>query len=361
MFSMLRSSTMAATSRSRTFRLATSRTRMNASCQGRMLSSVNNNDYDDHIAFLGLGYMGLPMAVNLATKSSNSSSSSSSSVVTVLDLNEFALKTAQEQFQGIQTATSIESIMTATNPPSTIITMLPGDAAVDAVMTELLESTTPDTTTHTIIDCSTVSPTTSRRWHQEFATHDCLFVDAPVSGGVKGAQEATLTFMVGSDEETLENANGGIVRSVLSRMGSRIIPCGGPGTGAVVKLCNNLALAAQMVGICESMNLGEALGVDPVVLANVMNTSTAKSWSCEVNNPHPQVAAVAGSPASKDYQGGFGTKLMLKDLGLAVSAGKEAHVALPLGNMTKELYQLADLRGHGSKDFGVILQFLKGN
>mmetsp|Transcript_25411 Transcript_25411/g.44705 ORF Transcript_25411/g.44705 Transcript_25411/m.44705 type:complete len:117 (-) Transcript_25411:32-382(-) len=115
-----------------------------------------------------------------------------------------------------------------------------------------------------------------------------------------------------------------------------------------------------MVGICEAMNLGEALDVDPKVLADVMNMSTAKSWSCEVNNPHPEVAASTGSPASKDYSGGFGTKLMLKDLGLAVSAGKEAHVALPLGNVTKELYQLADLRGLGDKDFGVILQFLRG-
>ena len=108
------------------------------------------------------------------------------------------------------------------------------------------------------------------------------------------------------------------------------------------------------------MNLGEALGVDPIVLANVMNTSTAKSWSCEVNNPHPLVASQAGSPASNNYQGGFGTKLMLKDLGLAVAAGKEARVALPICSATKELYQLADLHDLGSKDFGVILQFLRG-
>jgi 3-hydroxyisobutyrate dehydrogenase len=91
-----------------------------------------------------------------------------------------------------------------------------------------------------------------------------------------------------------------------------------------------------------------------------MNTSTAKSWSCEVNNPHPQVAAMTGSPASNDYQGGFGTRLMLKDLGLAVSAGKEANVALPIGHVVSELYRMADLRGLGDKDFGVILQFLRG-
>jgi 3-hydroxyisobutyrate dehydrogenase len=143
-------------------------------------------------------------------------------------------------------------------------------------------------------------------------------------------------------------------------MGQRVIACGGPGAGAAVKLCNNLALAAQMVGICEAMNLGDALGVDPVILARVMNTSTAKSWSCEVNNPHPSVAVLSDSPASHNYEGGFGTRLMLKDLGLAVAAGSEAHVALPLGNVTKELYQLADARGLGNKDFGVMLQFLRG-
>lgn len=239
--------------------------------------------------------------------------------------------------------------------PSTVITMLPGDAAVHSVMSVLSSNAPPSTT---FIDCSTVSPATSRQWYDTLAEKNCLFVDAPVSGGVKGAADATLTFMVGSDSETL--AENWMVHSVLSYMGSRIIPCGGPGSGAAVKLCNNLALAAQMVGICEAMNLGEALGVDPTVLASVMNTSTAKSWSCEVNNPHPEVAVATGSPASKNYTGGFGTKLMLKDLNLAVSAGKEAKVALPIGAAVSELYRLADLRGLGEKDFGVILQLLRG-
>jgi 3-hydroxyisobutyrate dehydrogenase len=291
--------------------------------------------------------MGLPMATNLARKSNRS--------VTVFDLNENSLQKAR-QVEGLQTAASIESIIECENPPSTIITMLPGDVALDSVMSAIAfnNNLLPKTT---ILDCSTVSPTTSRQWHDTLGEQDSLFVDAPVSGGVKGATDATLTFMVGSDENTMNKTQ---VHSILSYMGQRIIPCGGPGAGAAVKLCNNLALAAQMVGICEAMNLGEALGVDPNVLADVMNTSTAKSWSCQVNNPHPEVAAKVGSPASKDYVGGFGTKLMLKDLGLAVSAAKEARVALPLGNVTKELYQLADLRGFGDKDFGVILQFLRG-
>jgi 3-hydroxyisobutyrate dehydrogenase len=144
-------------------------------------------------------------------------------------------------------------------------------------------------------------------------------------------------------------------------MGQRVMYCGKSGTGSATKLCNNLALAAQMVGICEAMNLGDALGVDPIVLANVMNTSTAKCWSSQVNNPHPKVAAAIGTgPASNDYKGGFGTKLMLKDLGLATQVAKDLHVGLPITSLSKELYQLADLRGLGDKDFGVLLQFLRG-
>jgi 3-hydroxyisobutyrate dehydrogenase len=291
--------------------------------------------------------MGLPMAVNLA-KTNN---------VLVFDLSEDARSKAQEQ--GLTTADSIASVV---QQSSTLLTMLPGDSAVHSVLEIFSEhcpaNATTTTRTVTVIDCSTVSPSTSRYWHDQLAAQGHVFVDAPVSGGVHGAQNASLTFMVGSSEEGMQST----IAPILKGMGHRVIACGGPGAGAAVKLCNNLALAAQMVGICEAMNLGDALGVDPIVLANVMNTSTAKSWSCEVNNPHPAVASQTNknSPASKDYAGGFGTKLMLKDLSLAVAAGRDARVALPLGTATKELYQLADLHGLGDKDFGVMLQFLKG-
>jgi 3-hydroxyisobutyrate dehydrogenase len=108
------------------------------------------------------------------------------------------------------------------------------------------------------------------------------------------------------------------------------------------------------------MNLGEALGVDPAVLADVMNQSTARCWSSQVNNPHPAVAEVNGSPASRDYEGGFAASLMLKDLGLAVAAGEDANVAMPLTAASKELYRLMQSHGLGTKDFGVMLKFLRG-
>lgn len=117
-----------------------------------------------------------------------------------------------------------------------------------------------------------------------------------------------------------------------------------------------------MAGICEALNLGEKLGVDPVVLASVMNSSTAKCWSSEVNNPHPAVAASMENrpPASNDYVGGFATNLMLKDLNLALQAAQEEHLALPLTSTAKDLYHLAQLYGLGDRDFGVLLSFLRG-
>jgi 3-hydroxyisobutyrate dehydrogenase len=290
------------------------------------------------VGFLGLGNMGLPMAVNLAKREK----------VLAFDLSSKSM--AKSRKSGVMTADSIEEIA---KESSVIFTMLPTCQAVNAAMSTMIPWCGDKTI---FVDCSTVSPTTSCRWHATLQEHGHDMIDAPVSGGVKGAQNASLTFMVGSSSpEALE-----VATALLELMGNRIVQCGGPGTGSATKLCNNLALAAQMVGICEAMNLGEALGVDPVVLANVMNTSTAKCWASEVNNPHPDVASQTGSPASNEYQGGFGTRLMLKDLGLAVDAGKDVRVALPIGTATKELYQMADLRGLGEKDFGVMLQFLKG-
>lgn len=281
--------------------------------------------------------------------------------IVAFDTNTTAISKAQEA--GIQCVESLHDIGEA--DCDVIFTMLPGDAAVDAVLPSLMKNWP-----RIIVDCSTVSPTTSRHWHSQVAQEGgkgSAMIDAPVSGGVKGATDATLTFMVGADHSEADSPYE-TVRPLLELMGHRVVLCGGNGTGAATKLCNNLALAAQMIGICEALNLGEALGVDPVVLSDVMNTSTAKSWSSNICNPHPAAAAniketsdgAISPPASRDYEGGFGTRLMLKDLGLAVSAGQAEGVALPVGAAAKELYRLADLRGHGDKDFGVMLQFLRG-
>jgi 3-hydroxyisobutyrate dehydrogenase len=304
---------------------------------------------DGRVGFIGLGNMGLPMSLRLANNGVK---------VFAFDTNPGACEAASQA--GIQIAESVSQIGQSSDC-DLVFTMLPSCKAVDSVMDNLVQSTPESSRSRVFVDSSTVSPATSRKWHQVWSDKGHGMVDAPVSGGVKGAADGTLTFMVGSQsEEHLNKA-----KPYLEMMGKGVISCGGPGSGAATKLCNNVALAAQMVGICEAMNLGEALGVDPIVLADVMNSSTAKSWSCEVNNPHPAVAAKKGGsglgpPASRDYEGGFATRLMLKDLGLAIASAEDVKVALPVTTASRELYRMAELRGFGQKDFGVLLKFLRG-
>jgi 3-hydroxyisobutyrate dehydrogenase len=318
--------------------------------RSQMLFSTEPDRVRPKIGFIGLGNMGLPMCLNLAH---------ANHTVVAFDVNDDAL--SQAVAGGAHAATEVEEIA---DDCSVIVTMLPGDQAVDSVMSKLL-MIGPSAV---FVDCSTVSPATSRRWNASAGLVGHAWIDAPVSGGVKGAQNATLTFMVGGAPEASPAFQ--TIQPLLLSMGQRVVSCGGPGTGSATKLCNNLALASQMIGICEAMNLGEQLGVDPNILASVMNTSTAKCWSSQVNNPHPAVAAAAAAaeqsggasstPAANNYEGGFGTKLMLKDLALAVAAAEHAGVALPLATTSKELYRLATLRGYGDKDFGIMLQFLRG-
>lgn len=322
--------------------MSVAKTILNSGIQRKALNALisrsTSSVRESKIGFVGLGNMGLPMCLNLVRGNKE---------VLAFDLNEQSLREAE-----IGGAHPVETLEELAEGCSLVVTMLPGCQAVDAVMPTLLKSMPHPSV---FIDCSTVSPSTSRRLNEEAEKHGHALMDAPVSGGVKGAQDATLTFMAGATEDSKAFQSA---KPVLELMGQRVISCGGIGTGAATKLCNNLALAAQMIGICEAMNLGEELGVDPNTLANVMNMSTAKCWSSQVNNPHPDVAD--GTPASNDYEGGFGTKLMLKDLGLAVAAAEENGVALPLGVTSKELYRLANMRGLGEKDFGIILQFLRG-
>lgn len=142
-------------------------------------------------------------------------------------------------------------------------------------------------------------------------------------------------------------------------MGGNIVHCGANGAGQSAKLCNNLAMAISMIGTSEALNMGEKLGLDPKILAGIMNTSTSRCWSSDSYNPYPGV--LEGVPASNDYEGGFGSSLMLKDLGLATAAAGAVKSPTPLGNVTKEIYTMVEGAGLGGKDFGVVLQFLRGS
>mmetsp|Transcript_3846 Transcript_3846/g.5022 ORF Transcript_3846/g.5022 Transcript_3846/m.5022 type:complete len:349 (+) Transcript_3846:92-1138(+) len=329
----------------------------------KRLMSISSSSSIIKVSFVGLGNMGMQMALNLAKQREDELAKLQ---FTVYDMNEAKSKFMKQATEvGIGSSTVLQSASDLTTlaeaSPDFVVTSLPTCEASEAVVGSIVNNL-PSSSSATgclFIDTSTISPAVSKKLHQQVKSvshlHD--YIDAPVSGGVTGATDASLTFMTGcSSEETFQK-----IQPLLKRMGKAVLPCGTSGSGSAVKLCNNAALAAQMIGICEAMSLGESLGVDPSVLANVMNVSTAKCWSSEVNNPHPIAAKSIGSGASaNDYEGGFGTALMLKDLNLALDAAVEEGKSMPLTGLSRQLYSLADNRGLGRKDFGVMLQFLNG-
>jgi 3-hydroxyisobutyrate dehydrogenase len=174
-------------------------------------------------------------------------------------------------------------------------------------------------------------------------------LDAPVSGGTGGAEAATLTFMVGGKTEDFAFA-----QPILAVMGKNIVHCGAAGNGQVAKIANNMLLGISMIGAAEAMSLGVALGMDPKTLAGVINTSSGRCWSTDTYNPYPGV--VEQAPASRGYTGGFGTNLMLKDLGLAVEAARHARQPVMLGAAAQQIYQAFSQQGKGHLDFSAIIQ-----
>ena len=203
-----------------------------------------------------------------------------------------------------------------------------------------------------LIDSSTIDPATARDVAAAAAAHGNPMADAPVSGGTAGAQAGTLTFMVGADRPLFER-----IQPVLADMGKIFVHCGGSGTGQAAKICNNMLLGISMIGVAEAMNLGAVLGIDPKVLARIISTSSGRCWSADTYNPYPGV--MDNVPASRGYTGGFGVDLMLKDLGLATDAAKQAGQPVPLGGAAQQLYQLLSSQGGGHQDFSSIINLLR--
>lgn len=175
-----------------------------------------------------------------------------------------------------------------------------------------------------------------------------------MSGGTKGAEEGTLTFMLGARPEMVPR-----LEAILLMMGRRVIHCGDQGSGLAGKLANNYLLAIQNIAAAEAMNLGIKCGLDPKVLANLINVSTGRCWSTEVNNPVNGV--VNGSPASRGYDGGFGISLMRKDLGLALTAAREAGAKLELGEKARQVYEATERNdAYKGKDFSIVYKHLGG-
>lgn len=290
------------------------------------------------IAFIGLGNMGGPMALNVLK---------SGAKVSVFDLSAAAVAHAVEA-GAVAAASAAEAAAQA----DVVITMLPAGRHVESVYLDaggILDAVRPNTL---LIDCSTISAQSAQKVASAAAAKGLSMLDAPVSGGVGGAAAGTLTFIVGGAAEVLEQA-----RPVLALMGKNIFHAGASGAGQIAKVCNNMLLGILMAGTSEALALGVANGLDPKVLSEIISKSSGRNWATELYNPWPGV--MENVPASRDYAGGFGTDLMLKDLGLAEETALGSKQAIPLGSSARQLYALHSNQGHGALDFSSIVKLFK--
>lgn len=287
------------------------------------------------IAFIGIGQMGARMANNLISKGET---------LRIYD----SLPENSQQVKGAKVCNSIEE---AVKGASIIITMLPnGDIVKDVVTGSILKHADKGSF---LIDSSTIQPLVAQELSKIAKDNGTNFLDAPVSGGVTGAQAGTLTFMVGGDQSFLDK-----VKPTLLKMGANVLHCGNSGAGQIAKLCNNLILAITMIGTCEGMNLGIKMGLDPKVLNSIINVSTGRSWSSQTYNPVPGL--IDNIPPSNNYNGGFVVKLVAKDLGLAETVALNCDVPVPLTAAAHQMYRMLNANGYGNKDFAYVYQFLKG-
>ena len=285
------------------------------------------------VAFLGLGNMGLPMALNLIQAGHQ---------VQGFDL-------VRDQLNAFRDGGGfpMQSAAEAATGVDVIISMLPASQHVQALylgQSGLLATANPKTL---LIDCSTISPKVSQAVAASAKAKGFAMIDAPVSGGTAGAQAGTLTFMVGGDAVDLERA-----RPLLEKMGNNIFHAGASGSGQTVKVCNNMVLGIQMLGTCEALRLGIANGMNPKVLSDIMSKSSGRNWVLELYNPCPGV--MENVPSSKGYAGGFGVDLMLKDLGLATENASDLEASIPLGQLSRKLYEAHSQAGNGQLDFSSV-------
>ncbi|AWL01832.1 3-hydroxyisobutyrate dehydrogenase [Stutzerimonas stutzeri] len=288
-----------------------------------------------HIGFIGLGNMGSPMAHNLLKAGHQ---------LSVFDLNAAAV----ENLVGAGALPVDSPTAIAQGNAELIITMLPAAPHVKSVYlgeNGLIASSRAGVM---LIDCSTIDPHSAREVAKAAAEHGNPMLDAPVSGGTGGAAAGTLTFMVGGSDADFDRA-----QPILAAMGKNIVHCGAAGNGQVAKVANNMLLGISMIGVAEAMALGVALGMDAKTLAGVINTSSGRCWSSDTYNPFPGV--LDNVPASRGYSGGFGSDLMLKDLGLATEAAKQVRQPVILGALAQQLYQSFSAQGHGDLDFSAII------
>ena len=287
------------------------------------------------IAFIGLGNMGGPMAANLVKAGHK---------VSGFDLVEASKAAAKAS--GVTIA---DSAAASAKGADVVITMLPAGKHVVSVWTDIIPAITKGAL---IIDCSTIDVDSARTAHGLASKAGLLSVDAPVSGGVGGATNATLTFMCGGDAKAFAAA-----KPALEAMGKKIVHCGDPGAGQAAKICNNMILGISMIAVGEAFALAEKLGLSHQALFDVSSTSSGQCWSLTSYCPVP--GPVPASPANNGYKPGFASALMVKDLTLAQDAASAAGAVTPLGKHAQELYKAFDAAGHGGVDFSGIIQHVR--
>ena len=289
------------------------------------------------IGFVGLGNMGLPMAGNLVK---------AGHTVTAFDIVAANVEAATKD--GVSAAANANAV---TDGADVVVTMLPAGKHVLGVYGDgLLAAAKPGTL---FIDSSTIDVADARSAHVMAKDAGMLSLDAPVSGGVGGAQGATLTFMAGGTADAFAAA-----QPILEAMGKKIVHCGDGGAGQAAKVCNNMILAVSMIGVAEGFCLGEKLGLTHQALFDVVSTATGSCWS--VNSYCPVPGPVPTSPANNEFKPGFATALMAKDLTLAQNAALSTGATTPMGAEAAHLYRLYMSTGAGDKDFSGIIEFIRG-
>ncbi|MFL0578025.1 3-hydroxyisobutyrate dehydrogenase [Dietzia sp. 179-F 9C3 NHS] len=286
------------------------------------------------VAFLGLGNMGGPMAANLVGAGH--------------DVRGFDPVPAAQDAARESGVTVCETPVEAVQGADAVVTMLPNGALVKSTYADVLPAAGKGTL---FIDSSTISVDDAREVHEQAVSAGMLQVDAPVSGGVKGATAGSLAFMVGGEDEAFAAA-----QPVLEPMAGKIIHCGVPGAGQAAKVCNNMVLAVHQIAIGEAFVLAERLGLEHQALFDVVTGATGNSWALHTNCPVP--GPVPTSPANNDFKPGFATALMNKDLGLALAALESTGTVAPLGAAAAALYD-EFAQEHGGEDFSAIITSIR--
>jgi 3-hydroxyisobutyrate dehydrogenase len=301
------------------------------------------------IGFIGLGNMGGPMARNLAVKGHHD--------LVVFDVS-------QDRIDWLKSESGSNKITKAASPAEVasdvkyVVTMLPSNPHVLDVYTNpktgILSTCSEDSL---FLDSSTIDPNVARQVAEKVQAQNCTYLDAPVSGGVTAAAAGTLTFMVGNNPNQKEKYDEAY--EILEHMAGNVRSLTGVGNGQVAKICNNMMLGVQMIVTAEAYNMGEKLGMDPKELAGIVNISSGRCWSSDTYNPVPGV--IPGVPSNNNWNGGFGSALMLKDLGLAQDASKSVDAPTPLGGHAQQIYSEICQKGYAEKDFGSVYKYFNSN